>query len=156
KNLRPPNMTRSDAIETVTFTSLYPNSVQPVHGIFVETRLRHLIASGRVATRVIAPVPWFPFSSSIFGRYSRYPCVSTQELRGNLRADHPRYLVLPKVGTSFAPRSLMRAALPVIKTLQKQHDFDLIDAHYFYPDGVAAIALGQAMGKPVVITARGS
>jgi teichuronic acid biosynthesis glycosyltransferase TuaC len=34
--------------------------------------------------------------------------------------------------------------------------FDLIDAHYVYPDGVAAVRLGAALGKKVVITARGS
>ena len=34
--------------------------------------------------------------------------------------------------------------------------FDLIDAHYVYPDGVAAVALGRAFRKPVVLTARGS
>ena len=34
--------------------------------------------------------------------------------------------------------------------------FDLIDAHYFYPDGVAAVLLGRSLGKPVVITARGT
>ena len=33
---------------------------------------------------------------------------------------------------------------------------DLIDAHYFYPDGVAAVLLGRELGKPVVITARGT
>jgi teichuronic acid biosynthesis glycosyltransferase TuaC len=33
---------------------------------------------------------------------------------------------------------------------------DLIDAHYFYPDGVAAAWLGQAFNLPVVITARGT
>lgn len=33
---------------------------------------------------------------------------------------------------------------------------DLIDAHYFYPDGVAAVLLGGWVGKPVVITARGT
>ena len=35
-------------------------------------------------------------------------------------------------------------------------DFDLIDAHYFYPDGVAAVMIGRALGKPVTITARGT
>jgi glycosyltransferase involved in cell wall biosynthesis len=33
---------------------------------------------------------------------------------------------------------------------------DLIDAHYFYPDGVAAAWLGQEFDLPVVITARGT
>jgi hypothetical protein len=31
------------------FLHLYPNSVRPSHGIFVETLLRHLLASGQVA-----------------------------------------------------------------------------------------------------------
>jgi teichuronic acid biosynthesis glycosyltransferase TuaC len=35
-------------------------------------------------------------------------------------------------------------------------DFDLIDAHYFYPDGVAAVLLGRALHRPVIVTARGS
>ena len=34
--------------------------------------------------------------------------------------------------------------------------FDVIDAHYFYPDGVAATWLGRDFGLPVVVTARGS
>src|SRR5699024_6763080 len=29
------------------------------------------------------------------------------------------------------------------------------DAHYFYPDGVAAVRLGRRLGLPVVVTARG-
>ena len=35
-------------------------------------------------------------------------------------------------------------------------DIDAIDAHYLYPDGVAAVWLGQQLGLPTVITARGS
>jgi glycosyltransferase involved in cell wall biosynthesis len=35
-------------------------------------------------------------------------------------------------------------------------DFDVIDAHYFYPDGVAAAALAREFDVPLVVTARGS
>ena len=36
-------------------------------------------------------------------------------------------------------------------------DFDVIDAHYYYPDGVAAAILASWFGKPFVdYTARGS
>lgn len=42
-------------IRTLLFSTLYPNSVRPSRGIFVETRLRHLLASGEVETRVFAP-----------------------------------------------------------------------------------------------------
>ena len=34
--------------------------------------------------------------------------------------------------------------------------FDLVDAHYVYPDGVAALAIARALRRPLVITARGS
>ena len=57
---------------------------------------------------------------------------------------------------SSAPLTLFAGALPLLrKQMQGGVDFDLIDAHYFYPDGVAAVLLGRALGKPVVITARG-
>jgi teichuronic acid biosynthesis glycosyltransferase TuaC len=35
-------------------------------------------------------------------------------------------------------------------------EFDVIDAHYLYPDGVAASVLSRWIGKPFVLTARGS
>jgi glycosyltransferase involved in cell wall biosynthesis len=40
--------------------------------------------------------------------------------------------------------------------LESGFAFDLIDAHYFYPDGVAAVLLGRHFGRPVTITARGT
>jgi teichuronic acid biosynthesis glycosyltransferase TuaC len=149
-------MTQGRVIEIVTFTTLFPNSIQSNHGVFVENRLRHLVADGRVASRVVAPVPWFPFSSDVFGRYALYAKVPREEVRSGLRINHPRYAVVPKLTMKLTPHSLFRAALPVLERLRKARDFDLIDAHYFYPDGVAAAWLGRALGKPVVITARGT
>jgi glycosyltransferase involved in cell wall biosynthesis len=143
-------------LRIVTFTTLYPNDAQPQHGIFVENRLRHLIESGRVAARVLAPVPWFPFAHARFGRYGDFARAKRQESRFGLSVWHPRYPVLPKFGMNLAPALLYAAALPALKRLQKEQDFDLIDAHYLYPDGVAAVMLGRALGKPVVLTARGT
>ncbi|MES1930690.1 group 1 glycosyl transferase [Salinisphaera dokdonensis CL-ES53] len=52
---------------------------------------------------------------------------------------------------------MARWVIPAIEAMVvKGLEFDVIDAHYFYPDGVAAVALGVHFGKPVVITARGS
>jgi glycosyltransferase involved in cell wall biosynthesis len=42
------------------------------------------------------------------------------------------------------------------RIIDEGYDFDVIDAHYFYPDGVAAVMLGRYFNKPVVITARGT
>ena len=144
-------------IRLLTFSTLYPNSVSPSHGIFVETRLRHLLTIGAVESRVIAPVPWFPFRHAVFGEYARHAGVPRHEERNGISVDHPRYLLLPKVGMNSAPYALARAGLTAARRLiESGYDFDLIDAHYFYPDGVAAMMIGKALGKPVVITARGT
>jgi len=144
-------------IRTLLFSTLYPSSVRPSHGIFVETRLRHLLASGEVETRVVAPVPWFPFKHPRFGEYAKHAAVPVYEERNGIRVEHPRYLLLPKVGMNSAPTSLARTGLKAARRLIADgYDFDLIDAHYFYPDGVAATMIGKALNKPVVITARGT
>ena len=141
----------------LTFSSLYPNEAQPHHGIFVENRLRQIEALGGVAFRVVAPVPWFPIASSVFGRYGVLAGVPARETRHGIEVMHPRYPVIPKVGMSLAPSLMARWMRPVLARLIDQgQDFDLIDAHYVYPDGVAAARLARDFGKPLVITARGS
>lgn len=144
-------------LRTLLFSTLYPSSVRPNHGIFVETRLRELLKSGAVQTRVVAPVPWFPLRHPRFGEYAQFAATPRSELRHGVPVEHPRYLLLPKVGMNLAPDALARAALPVIRRLQAEgFDFDLIDAHYYYPDGVAAARLAQLLNKPFVVTARGT
>jgi glycosyltransferase involved in cell wall biosynthesis len=144
-------------MKIVTFSTLFPNQVKPGHGIFVETRLRHLVASGAVDSRVVAPVPWFPFAHERFGAYADFARVPNSEQRHGLAVDHPRFASIPKVGMNMAPTLLARGARAALgRLIDEGHDFDLIDAHYFYPDGVAAAQLGQYFNKPVVITARGS
>jgi teichuronic acid biosynthesis glycosyltransferase TuaC len=144
-------------MKILTFTSLYPNAEKPGHGIFVETRLRHLVASGEVESRVVAPVPWFPSTNPRFGHYASYARVPMHEVRHGIEVAHPRYPFVPKVGMNMQPMLMANAAKPVLgRLLDEGFDFDLIDAHYFYPDGVAAARLGRYFNKPVVITARGS
>jgi len=144
-------------VQILTFSTLYPDAVRPTHGIFVETRLRKLVETGAVTARVIAPCPWFPFKSPKFADYSIFARIPQQEERYGIEIDHPRYPLLPKVGMSSAPLGMFAAILPVLRRqMQAGRDFDLIDAHYFYPDGIAAMLLGIAVHRPVVITARGS
>jgi glycosyltransferase involved in cell wall biosynthesis len=141
----------------LTFSTLYPHAARPNHGIFVETRLRHLLASGKVESKVVAPVPWFPLSNRRFGEYAVFARVPRDERRHGIEVMHPRYVTVPKVGMSMAPFLLAAGACSAVKSLiRRGFDFELIDAHYFYPDGVAAILLGRHFAKPVVITARGT
>jgi teichuronic acid biosynthesis glycosyltransferase TuaC len=144
-------------IKILTFSSLYPNAVQPTHGIFVENRLRHLLESGEIEVKVVAPVPWFPIANPAFGKYANFAKVPEHEVRHGIEIWHPRYWVLPKIGVSIAPLFMAYAVRKTVRKIREQgFDFDLIDAHYFYPDGVAACILANSLGKPFVVTARGT
>ena len=143
-------------LRILTYTTLFPNAAQPVNGVFVENRLRHLLASGGVEARVMAPVPWFPSANPKFGAWAAFAAVPAAEERHGNPILHPRYPVIPKIGMTVAPALLYAWTRAAVRKLQSEWDFDLIDAHYFYPDGVAAALIARELGKPLVITARGT
>lgn len=145
-------------IQTVVYTSLFPNRRQPHHGVFVEQRLRHLLATGEVESKVVAPVPWFPkAAASLGGRYASFSDVPAEERRNGLEILHPRYPVVPKVGWTLVPFGMAAATWRSVKRIRDRwQGAGLIDAHYFFPDGVAAALIGQMLDLPVVITARGT
>ena len=144
-------------LRVLTFTTLYPSSVRPRHGIFVETRIRQIERQGGFDVRVVAPVPWFPGAARIFGRHSTPAQVPREEVLHGISVQHPRYLSIPGLNMYLAPFMLQRASAPAIDRLRSGgFPFDLIDAHYFYPDGVAAALLAKRYRKPLIITARGS
>lgn len=151
-------MSAAAGLRVLTFSTLFPHGGYPTHGLFVEQRLRHLLSTGMVDSRVVAPLPWFPFSHP---RLNNYVWLARQvpalERRHGLEIHHPRYLLIPKLGMTAAPFTLARALETAARRLIAYgFDFDLIDAHYFYPDGVAAVLAARRLGKPVVVTARGT
>lgn len=146
-----------DRLRVLTFTSLYPNAAQPRHGIFAEHRLRHLLGTGCVETRVVAPVPWLPGALSRYVRDGVCRRIPVADRRGGLDILYPRYPSVPKVGMTLAPFLMAAAMLKPLRAMIRQgFDFDVLDAFYFYPDGVAAAILGRVLDKPVVITAYGT
>ena len=141
----------------LTFSTLFPDAARPNHGVFVENRLRHLVASGEASSTVLAPVPRFPTAHPRVGAYATFARIPAHEQRHGLTIHHPRYLTIPRFGMSAAPFLLYAAARQALaKLIRDGLQFDLIDAHYIYPDGVAAIWLGKTFNKPVTLTARGS
>ena len=108
----------------------------PYHGIFVENRVRALLDSGEVDSMVVAPVPWFPVAHRRFGRYATFARVPREERRHGIAVLHPRYALIPKVGMSSAPFLMYACLKKVLREIMRARcRFDLIDAHYFYPDG---------------------
>ena len=141
----------------LTFTNLYPSAVQPRHGIFIEQRVRHLLATGQVSVRVVAPAPWVPAPGrTLLGRHGVLADLPAAEQRNGVEIWRPRFFAVPKLTSWFNPVTMARSALPAVRALQRQQDFDLIDAHFVYPDGAAAVLLGSWLRKPVTVTARGT
>jgi glycosyltransferase involved in cell wall biosynthesis len=144
-------------MKILAVTTLYPNEASPSHGVFVENRLDFFRRRSGADIRVIAPVPWFPSSAPVFGRYARFAAAPARETRREIEVRHPRYAIPPKVGMTYAASALARVIEREARALIAEGwDFDLIDAHYLYPDGVAAAAVARRLGKPFVMTARGS
>lgn len=144
-------------LKVLLFSTLFPSSARPGHGTFVETRLRQLLKSGQIEARVVAPVPWFPFKGARWEEWGRMAETPVHEVRNGVEVLHPRYFLPPKVGMNIAPLLLAAGAWRTLNGLREAgFDFDVIDAHYYYPDGVAAAILGRLLRKPVCITARGT
>jgi len=119
--------------------------------------LRHLLETGCVEASVIAPVPWFPSGHRLFGRYAAFAEAPRHELRHGVAVQHPRYAVIPRFGMTLSPLSMYRAVRGTLRELMREgRGFDLLDAHYFYPDGVAAALLASEFKMPFTITARGT
>lgn len=144
-------------LKVLTFSSLFPSPARPGHGLFVAARLRELCQRHPVQARVIAPVPWFPSRNPRYGAYAQYAATPLRTEWEGRTVAYPRYAMLPRIGMGLQPMAMARASLKLIRQWQREGwDFDLIDAHYFYPDGVAAAWLARQLGKPLVISARGS
>lgn len=143
-------------LRILTYTTLYPNAAQPNHGVFVENRLRRLVESGRAEARVVAPAPWFPSASRRFGQWATFAGVPARETRHGLPVAHPRYPVVPRIGMTAAPFLLYAWSRAAVRAALAEGRAELIDAHYFYPDGVAAALLACEFRLPFVVTARGT
>ena len=144
-------------IRILTFTNLYPDSRRPRHGVFVEQRLLKLVSSGRVEARVVCPVPWCPLPlDKSFPQY-RIRNIPFKEVRKGIVIYRPRYWVVPGLTSYINPWSMARAGISVIrKILKKEFNFDVIDAQFIYPDGIAGALIAKKISKPITLTARGS
>ena len=128
----------------------FPNSQFPTLGIYTQ---RLTDASAAVARpTVIAAVPRTPPGMG-WGTFGRFRAVEREQDRGGYRIVHPRILVGP--GHRFHALDA-RLALPGIRraalALAAESKFDVIHAHFIYPDGVIAAQLGKDLGAPVVVS----
>lgn len=143
-------------MNVLTFTSLFPNSVAPNFSAFIARRMGAWATRHAKRWAVVAPVPYFP-RLPVPTPWDLYSKVSREEKLGMWRVLHPRYFMVPTVGTRMQGISMALFSLRDVRRLiSDEKGFDLIDAHYVYPDGYAALKVAKTLGVPLVVTARGT
>jgi len=140
-------------MKILTFTTLFPNNVHPLAANFVRERMTR--AADNFHLRVVAPVPWSP-PLPLNDRWGQFRRVCRSEDIGGIEVHHPRYALIPRIGMSMHGCMMFASTHRFLRELRRSYPFDLIDAHYIYPDGLAAVLHGQRLGVPVVLSARGS
>lgn len=137
----------------LVYTMLFPNARQPHHGVFVRERLWRYRERHGAELSVVAPVP----------RARRaWSGVPRHELDDGVPVAHPRFWSLP--GPLDAGRVALMASGSRAELLAagRRLQPDVLDAHFAWPDGVAAARLADdlsaALGRrvPLVVTARGT
>lgn len=133
-------------MRVLSFTTAFPNAARPQHGLFVLERLRYCARLAELT--VVAPRPFYPWPAM--------QAVPRRDERAGLPVLHPTFRYLPRFGKWSDGLCLYASALPTLRRLHREQPFDLIDAHFAYPDGFAAVLLGRSLGLPVTITMRGT
>jgi len=142
-------------LRVLTFTALYPNKVNPLQGIFIHQRVKHLARRPGNSVEVIAPVPYFPSWLPV-PRWQQFSQIPREEEIDGIRIHHPRYPLLPGISMPAHGMLMYLALLPIARRLHRKKQFDCIDAHFVFPDGFAAVRLGRKLHLPVVVSARGT
>ncbi|RMH37813.1 MAG: glycosyltransferase family 4 protein [Nitrospirae bacterium] len=126
----------------------------PTRGIFVLERMRAVAGSPNLRLDVMAPVPYYP--SIAVGWRRAFARVPRMERIEGFDVYHPRYFMTPKIGMTFYGLSMGLCSVPAMRAVTRSAPIDLIDAHFAYPDGVAAALLSRMIGVPLILTVRGS
>lgn len=145
----------------ITFTNLFPSSVMPTHGVFVYERMRRVAARLRddgegFRWSVLAPVPHVigPLRRGAFRRWAEVPL---RESFDGIDVHHPRFRHWPGLSQNRQADAVARGSRALLQELVRSSQAPVVlDAHYLWPDGVAAAALAQELGVPFTLTARGS
>ncbi len=141
-----------EPMRVLVLSEVFPNPKQPTHGAFVYERVTRMAA--RCDVVVVAPVPWFPLNRLFRG--AGCSGIRGRETRGRLEVHHPRAFSVPGILKSLDGIFYFLSVLATVVRIRRRFAFDLIDAHFSYPDGMAAWLLGKVFRRPVTVTLRGT
>lgn len=128
---------------------MFPSLADP--GFAPHNREQLAALGRRVSLEVLGGVPWLP--SRLAGG-PRPGKVALRETIDGVRVRHPRIAAIPGLPALSAALMAITAA-PLAWWLARARRAEVLLAAEVYPDGVAAVALGRALGLPVVVKVHG-
>jgi teichuronic acid biosynthesis glycosyltransferase TuaC len=143
-------------LRVLTLASLFPDQTRPTFGPFVERQTLGLAAHPDVELRVASPVGVPPWPLSLHPRYRALAALPLVEQWKDTTVYRPRFIHIPGTSGRFDAGAVVRAVAPLLRRIRADFNFDVIDAEFFFPDGPAAVQLGEMFGVPVSIKARGA
>lgn len=137
-------------INILVLSRNYPSTILPLLGSWVKDWAKSTL--GACEVRVVAPVPYYPPlpGPSDFRRFRQVPA---QEWCDGIQISHPRFLTGPGYTThNLDAQAYHWGVSKTVDRLWQETPFDLIHAHFIYPDGVVGARLARRYGVPLVIT----
>jgi len=129
----------------------YPNNVLTLLGLWVQGLVRH--TKSFCGIKVVSPVPYCPPLPGLKNDYKRFRTVDRSRWTDGVEVFHPRFVVPPGHQLhGIESFTYYAGVVSLIENLRRNFPFDLIHAHYSYPDGWVAAKLGKRFNVPVVIT----
>jgi len=139
----------------VVYSTLFPRSGRPNAGLFIRERMFRV--AQHLPLVVVSPQPWFPFQGMIrLWRPHFRPPAPRREVQEGIEVFYPRFLSVPGLAKGLDGFFMALGSLATMRGLKRRLGFDIIDAHFAYPDGYAATLLGRWLRCPVTVTLRGT
>lgn len=145
---------KRDLPKLLVLSSLFPSPTQPAAGVFVRERMFRV--AKHVPLVVLAPQAWFPFQGLIrrFRPHFR-PSAPRFEIMDGVEVHRPLFLCFPGILKRFDGLLMAISCFFTARRLIHQHQLNVIDVHFGYPDGYAGSLLRRWLGTPMVLTLRG-
>ena len=143
-------------MKVLVLSTMYPNSVMYMSGIFVHEQVKALINLG-IEVKVIAPVPYVPFFlKKVNNKWLLYDKIPRFELIDGIEIYHTKYIALPNgFLKDYWAYSLSAEVIKLIKSTNELQNFDLIHAHGALPIDYSAYLLSHKLKLPYIVTVHG-
>lgn len=137
-------------INVLILSRNYPNDVLPFLGLWVQQWAK--FTQGEYQVRVVAPVPYYPPipGPSDFRRFRQVPY---RQWYDGIQVSHPRFLTGPGYSThNLEAQMYFWGTAKTVERLWHETPFDLIHAHFIYPDGAVGARFARRYNVPLIVT----